>query len=253
MKKLFLLPILALFLLVWACEKPEENDPKFRVSKILVQSTDNDDSTVFSFSYFTDSVVIDAHYPDNGFERQILSLDEKNELASIKYYYSESSIFDGEKLFSKSGSVVYVIERYAEKSWVTDTTMAFHLGTDGYPVKCDLYPEDGNEIESYELSWTDGNLTDINFRGLTGNYQYDESPNLLNFTKLPINLTDDTPMQGFVFFNKNNFNGYSFFGESIINSTNIKHDANGLLTQKTIYFAFSDMTLDYEYLYEQYE
>lgn len=254
MKKLILLAVLTSFLLILACEKPEEEkDPKFRISKIVVQTSENEDSTVFSFSYFSDSIVVDAHYMDNGFERQILTLDEKKELASIKYYYSESSIFDGERILSKSGTTVYLIDSYAEKSWITDTVLAFHLRPDGYPEKCDVLSKESEyQGESYDLTWTNGNLTDISMKGLTGTYDYDDSPNLLEVTKLPVSLTDDTDMLGFSFFNKNNFNGYSFFGTSILRSSNIVHDANGLLTQKSVYYSFADVTMEYRYYYEEY-
>lgn len=254
MKNLKILTIISFLVALWSCEKPEEQEiPKFRVSKIVVQSSDTEDSTVFSFSYFADSIVMNAQYMDNGFGRQILTMDEKNELASIKYYYSESNIFEGERIFRKNGSIVYLIDRYAEKSWITDTLLAFHLRSDGYPEKCDVLSKESEyQGESYDLTWTNGNLTNISMKGLTGTYEYDDSPNLLEVTKLPISLTDDTDMLGFSFFNKNNFNGYSFFGESIINSSNIKHDTNGLLTEKTIYYAFSEMSMKYKYQYEQY-
>lgn len=239
---------------MWACEKPkEQEDPKFRLTKIVVQNSDNEDSTVFSFSYFADSIVMDAHYMDNGFERQILSMDEKNELASIKYYYSESNIFDGERILSKNGSIVYLIDRYAEKNWVTDTLLAFHIGSDGYPEKCDVLSKESEyRGASYDLTWTDGNLTNISMKGLTGTYEYDDSPNLLEVTKLPISLTDDTDMLGFSFFNKNNFNGYSFLGTSILRSSDIVHDTKGLLTHKSVYYSFADVTMDYRYYYEEY-
>lgn len=254
MKNLKILAILCFLIALCSCEKPEEQkELKFRVSKIVVYNTPDNDSVVVRFTYFADSMVIKEKYADNGIEKQVLTYDGNDELASIKYFTSADNLYEGERVLSKKGSVVYLIEKYAEKNMISDTTMAFHIDVEGYAHQCDLFTDNGvSDPDIYELSWTDGNLTGIDVKGLTGRYIYDDSPNLLCMTKLPVYLNDDIPTNGFSLFNRNNFNDYSFFGETVIKSSNIKHDANGLLTEKTIYYAYSDMSMSYKYEYEQY-
>lgn len=253
-KNLKTLATLSFLIAFWSCEKPEvQKEIKFRVSKIVVYNTPDSDSVVVKFTYFADSMVIEEKYADNGTERQILTYDGNNELASVKYFSTVDNLYEGERILSRKGSVVYLIEKYAEKNMISDTAMAFHLDAEGYAYQCDLFTDNGvSDPDIYELSWTDGNLTGIDVKGLTGNYNYDDSPNLLCITKLPVYLNDDMPTYGFSLFNRNNFNDYSFFGETVIKSSNIKHDTNGLLTEKTIYYAYSDLSMNYRYEYEQY-